>query len=264
MKYFQELVDIVSVLRSENGCDWDREQTYDTIKPHLTEESYEVIDTIVDKNFSSLKEELGDLMLQIILLSQIAKEDNYFSIEDVLKGINKKLIRRHPHIFADSNANGSKEILNQWERIKAEERKEKNKEKESILSGVPKSIPAMNAAYRLMDKAAHIGFEYKNIDDSLSKVKEEFLEMVEAYNEAKLSGDKEHLEEEIGDLIMTVIDFARMNKIDAEGALLKTNKKFTRRFNYIEKSAKESGKDIYSMTLEEMDTLWNEAKKKGN
>lgn len=249
---FDKLLDIVNTLRSENGCDWDKEQTFDTIKPYITEESYELIDAINNKDFDNIKEELGDLMLQIILLSQIAKENKLFTIDNVLREINEKLIRRHPHVFGDTILKGSKNVLKQWESIK----KSENKERKSILDGIPKSLPTMNVAYKLMDRAARVGFEYKNVADAFDKIKEEFEEMKEAFD----SNDKEHLEEELGDLMMTIIDFARMNNINPDSALSKTNKKFIRRFTYIENKASTLNKKLECMTLEEMDNIWCECK----
>ena len=250
---FDKLLDIVNTLRGENGCDWDKEQTFDTIKLHITEESYELIDAINNKDFNNIKEELGDLMLQILLISQIAKEDKLFAIDDVLNEINEKLIRRHPHVFGDTVLKGSKNVLKQWETIKKSEKEERK----SILDGIPKSLPTMNTAYKLMEKAARVGFEYKNVADSFDKIREEFNEAEEAFN----SNDKEHLEEELGDLMMTIIDFARMNNINPDSALSKTNKKFIRRFQYIENKANALNKTLESMTLEEMDSIWCECKR---
>lgn len=259
-----KLLSIVEILRGEGGCNWDREQTFDTIKNTLVEECFETVDAILKKDYENLKEELGDLLLQIVFLSQMAKENNYFSMEDTAKSINEKLIHRHPHIFSESNAKSTKEILAQWEERKAKERKQKNKEG-SILSSIPKSMPAMNKAIRLMEKASHVGFEYENVDDSLLKVKEEFDEVTEAFNnlvrDNNNTTNKEHLEEEVGDLIMTIIDFARMNKINADNALNIANEKFIRRFSYIEEKAKEEDKELTSLSLFEMDNLWKEAKK---
>lgn len=249
---FNKLLSIISTLRGENGCDWDKEQTFDTIKPYVIEETYELIDAINNKDFSNIKEELGDLMLQVVLLSQIAKENELFTINDVLNDINDKLIRRHPHVFGDTTLKGSKNVLKQWETIK----KSENKERKSILDGIPNSLPTMNKSYKLMDRAARVGFEYKNTTDSFNKIKEEFDEMKEAFE----SNDKAHLEEELGDLIMTIIDFARMNNINPDSALSRTNKKFMRRFSYIENKASSLNKKLDDMTLEEMDSIWNECK----
>ena len=254
MENFNKLLDIITILRSENGCNWDKEQTYDSLKPCIIEETYEVVDAINNKDLTNLREELGDLMLQIVFLSQLAKEDNAFTIDDVLREINDKLIRRHPHIFEDSEDLDSKEVLKQWEEIK---NKEKQADRKSILDGIPKSMPQINRAYKLMSKASRVGFEYASIEDSFEKINEELRETKEAFE----SKNKEHLEEEIGDLIMTIIDFARMNNIDTESALAKINAKFERRFQYIEKRAAEISKEIKNMSLEEMDFFWNECKK---
>lgn len=255
MQEFDRLIQIMKTLRSENGCDWDREQTHESIKPCLIEETYEVADAIIKKDRKNLKEELGDLLLQIIFLSRLSEEEGAFSIEDVVKGINEKLIRRHPHVFGESSAKGSKEILKQWEKIKSEEKRER-KDK-SVLDGIPKSMPPISKAYKLMDKAARVGFEYHNVMDAYAKIEEETAELKEAY----LENDLPHAEEELGDLLMVIIDFARYIKIDPETALHKTNEKFIRRFSYVERKAKEAGKELTEMTLEEMDAFWNLCKR---
>lgn len=258
MKSFDELISIMERLRSKNGCAWDMEQTYDSLKPYLIEESYEVIDAIIENDKINLKEELGDLIMLIVFFSQIAKEDNCFTIDDVLTNINEKLVRRHPHVFSTSEVSTTKEILKQWEDIKNVERKENSKEQKSIFDGIPKSLPTISKSFKLMDRASRVGFEYANIDDSINKIKEEFDEVKEAY----IENDLNHLEEEIGDFLMTIIDFARMNKIDPDSALAKANKKFIRRFSYIEENARNGNRSLKNMTLDEMDILWNECKEK--
>lgn len=258
MKSFDDLIYIMERLRGEGGCSWDKEQTYESLRPYLIEESYEVVDAIIEHDMNNLKEELGDLIMHIVFLSQMAKEDNIFNIDDVLRGINEKLVRRHPHVFKENKSITTEEILEQWENIKIDERKSSSKERKSILEGIPSALPAMLTSFKLMDRASRVGFEYENTFDSMLKIEEEFNEVKEAYKE----GNKEHLEEEIGDLFMTIIDFARMNKIDPESALSKTNKKFIRRFGYIEKEAAKMNKTIQNMTLKEMDDLWNECKEK--
>ena len=261
MKSFEELISIVKKLRGENGCAWDRVQTFDSLIPCFLEEAYEVVEAINNKDYENIKEELGDILLHVVFFSELANDENKFNIDEVIKNINEKLIRRHPHVFGESNIKDVDEILKQWDEIKKEEKAEKeNKNYKSVLDDIPNSLPVMERAYKLMKRAASVGFEYKNADDSLKKVEEEFLEVKESYNESKENNNKEHLEEEIGDLIMTILDFARMNKINPVNSLIKTNNKFIRRFNYVEEKANEQNKNLADMTLEEMDLLWNECK----
>lgn len=258
MKSFEELISIIKTLRGENGCAWDKVQTFDSLIPCFLEESYELIEAINNKDYENIKEELGDILLHIVFFSELAKDEYKFNIDDVCNNINEKLVRRHPHVFSDSNVNDIDGILKQWDKIKKEEKNIKDTEFHSVLDNIPKSMPIMEKSYKLMKKAACVGFEYENIDDSLLKIEEELQEVKEAYNDK----DKEHLEEEIGDLIMTVIDFSRMNKINPLNALIKVNEKFIKRFNYIEKYAYENNKNLEDMSLQEMDNLWNEYKKK--
>ena len=253
MKSFEELISVVKRLRGENGCAWDRVQTFDSLIPCFLEEAYEVVEAINNKDYENIKEELGDILLHVVFFSELANDEKKFNIDDVCKNINEKLIRRHPHVFGDSQVKDVNGILKQWEEIKKEEKKNNSK---SILDGIPKSLPIMEKSYKLMKKTASVGFEYEHIDDSLKKIEEELIEVKEAYNE----NDKEHLEEEIGDLIMTVLDFARMNKINPVNSLLRVNEKFRRRFQYIEDMSKKMNRSLESMSLEEMDNLWNECK----
>lgn len=264
MKSFEELISIVKRLRGENGCAWDKVQTFDSLIPCFLEESYEVVDGISKRDYQNIKEELGDVLLHIVFFSELANDENKFDIEEVIKNINQKLIRRHPHVFGESDIKDVDGILKQWDKIKKEEKaKKENKNYKSVLDDIPNSLPVMERAYKLMKKAAGVGFEYKNADDSLKKVEEEFFEVKEAYDEfcSDNENNKEHLEEEIGDLIMTTLDFARMNKINPVNSLIKANNKFIRRFNYVEEKANEKNKNLTDMTLEEMDFLWNECKK---
>ena len=264
MKSFEELISIVKRLRGENGCAWDKVQTFDSLIPCFLEEAYEVVDGISKRDYQNIKEELGDVLLHIVFFSELANDENKFDIEEVIKNINQKLIRRHPHVFGESDIKDVDGILKQWDKIKKEEKSEKeNKNYNRVLDDIPNSLPVMERAYKLMKKAAGVGFEYKNADDSLKKVEEEFFEVKEAYDEfcSDNENNKEHLEEEIGDLIMTTLDFARMNKINPVNSLIKANNKFIRRFNYVEEKANEKNKNLTDMTLEEMDFLWNECKK---
>jgi len=260
MQSFEELISIVKTLRGKNGCAWDKEQTFDSLIPCFLEESYEVVDGISKKDYKNIKEELGDVLLHIVFFSELANDENQFNIEEVIKNINQKLIRRHPHVFGESDVKDVDGILKQWDNIKKSEKEGKNYK--SVLDDIPNSLPVMEKAYKLMKRAAGVGFEYKNADDSLKKVEEEFIEVKEAYNKSKENNNKEHLEEEIGDLIMTILDFARMNKINPVNSLIKTNNKFIRRFNYVEENANSMNKNLQDMSLEEMDFLWNECKQK--
>ena len=257
MNSFEELISIIKTLRGENGCAWDKVQTFDSLIPCFLEESYELVEAINNKDYENIKEELGDVLLHVVFFSELAKDENKFNIDDVCKNINEKLIRRHPHVFGDSNVKDVQGILKQWDKIKKEEKNTDEESFKSVLDGIPKSLPIMEKSYKLMKKAASVGFEYKHTDDSLSKIDEELLEVKEAYKEQ----NKEHLEEEIGDLIMTVLDFARMNKINPVNSLIKVNEKFRRRFNYVEKRANDMNKNLEDMSLEEMDNFWNECKK---
>ena len=264
MKSFEELISIVKRLRGENGCAWDKVQTFDSLIPCFLEEAYEVVDGISKRDYQNIKEELGDVLLHIVFFSELANDENKFDIDEVIKNINQKLIRRHPHVFGESDIKDVEGILKQWDKIKKEEKAKKEKKNyKSVLDDIPNSLPVMERAYKLMKKAAGVGFEYKNADDSLKKVEEEFFEVKEAYDEfcSDNENNKEHLEEEIGDLIMTTLDFARMNKINPVNSLIKANNKFIRRFNYVEEKANEKNKNLTDMTLEEMDFLWNECKK---
>ena len=264
MKSFEELISIVKRLRGENGCAWDKVQTFDSLIPCFLEEAYEVVDGISKRDYQNIKEELGDVLLHIVFFSELANDENKFDIDEVIKNINQKLIRRHPHVFGESDIKDVDGILKQWDKIKKEEKAKKEKKNyKSVLDDIPNSLPVMERAYKLMKKAAGVGFEYKNANDSLKKVEEEFFEVKEAYDEfcSDNENNKEHLEEEIGDLIMTTLDFARMNKINPVNSLIKANNKFIRRFNYVEEKANEKNKKLTDMTLEEMDFLWNECKK---
>lgn len=257
MTSFDKLIDIIATLRGENGCDWDKEQTIESIKPCLIEETYEVVDAIMEKDKSALKEELGDLLLQVVFLSQICAEEGEFTIDDVANGISEKLIRRHPHVFGDSKASGSKEILSQWEDIKKEEQKDKGKERKSILDGVPTSLPEITKSIRMREKAARVGFEYEHVDDAFAKIEEELDEVRDAYK----NSTRDHKEEEIGDLLTVVLNFSRMLKIDPEIALHRSNNKFRSRFGYIEEAAAKMNKSVSDMTIAEMEELWQESKR---
>ncbi|WIF95674.1 nucleoside triphosphate pyrophosphohydrolase [Caminicella sporogenes] len=249
------LVSIMDRLRSKDGCPWDRKQTHETLRPYLIEEAYEVLEALDAKNMELLEEELGDLLLQIVFHSQIASENGYFDINDVIESICRKLINRHPHVFGDLKVDTAEKVLKNWEDIKREEKKEKSYT-ESLMR-IPKQLPALMKSYKVQEKAAKVGFDWDNIDGAMLKVKEELEELHKVYK----SGNVVATEEEIGDLIFAVVNVARFLKIRPELALNNTINKFIRRFNYMEEKARKSGLDLKEMTLEEMDKLWNEAKR---
>ena len=252
---FEDLVEILYVLRSPNGCPWDREQTHDSLKRYMLEECYEIIEAIENKDYDALCEELGDLLLQIVFHSQIAKENEYFDISDVVDGIVKKMIRRHPHVFEDKKAETADEVLDIWEKNKM---KEKNVESYTEnLKNVPMAMPALLRSLKVQEKAAEVGFDWDDVEGAIAKVKEELDEVLDAYKTQKNG----KILEEIGDLLFAVVNVARFLKVEPELALTKTTNKFITRFEYIEKNAYKFGKAIQELTLEEMDKLWEESKK---
>lgn len=250
MKNLEELINTVKTLRSENGCQWDREQTHQTLKPHMLEEAYEAVDAMDNNDMKHLKEELGDVLLQVLLHSQIADESNHFDIEDVAKELNDKLIRRHPHVFGDVNVNSTKEILDNWEQIKKEEKAHRT----SVMDGVSKSQSALMSAQKISKKAVKVGFEWPNAQTLYECIFSEIEEFKDACN----GSNKEHIEEEMGDIFFALVNLARWNKLDAEQALLKANKKFVKRFRKMEELAT---KPLEKYSFEEFDALWKQAKK---
>jgi XTP/dITP diphosphohydrolase len=245
---FQELADIMQKLRLE--CPWDREQTHDSIKGATIEETYELIESIDMKDYKEMKSELGDLLLHILFHSVIAKENNHFSIDEVIDTIKDKLIRRHPHVFGNVNVNSTEEIVKNWEEIKLTEGRD------SVLEGVPKNLPSLARAHRLQEKASKVGFDWEAKEDVWKKVIEEIDEM----HETEKVGDKAELEKELGDLFFALTNYARFLGINPENALRRTNDKFIARFNYVEKKIKETGKSLSDSTLQEMDKYWEESK----
>lgn len=252
MKYpqLERLIDILETLRSENGCAWDREQTHYSLKKNMIEEAYEAVDAIEDGDCEHLKEELGDVLLQVVLHSQIAKEDNEFTIEDVAKGISDKLVHRHPHVFGNVHVNGTKDILDNWEKLKAEEKKHRK----SAMDGISKAQSALMSAQKISKNAVKKGFEWPN---ELS-LWECFDSEVKEFKEALAKNDKENAEEELGDMLFATVNLARWNKIDAEQALLKANRKFMKRFRKMEELAI---KPMEEYSFDEFDRLWKQAKK---
>lgn len=244
------LLEVMDRLRKE--CPWDREQTFDTLRNNTIEETYELVDAITDKNMEGIKEELGDLLLHVVFYSKMGDEAGAFNYADVANGVCDKLIYRHPHVYGDIHADTPEEVKQNWELLKLR----KKQRKSGALGGVPQSLPAMVKAYRIGEKAAATGFDWQKREDVWQKVREELME-IDAEIEAQ---DKEHLTDELGDLFFALINACRLYGIDPEGALERTNKKFIRRFGYVERKAEEQGKSLRDLSLEEMDNYWDECK----
>tara|TARA_X000000950_G_scaffold39392_4_gene42311 strand:- start:7901 stop:8674 length:774 start_codon:yes stop_codon:yes gene_type:complete len=248
LKAFERLLDIMDELREK--CPWDRKQTFETLR-HLTiEETYELGDAILEKDNDEIKKELGDLLLHIVFYAKIGSENKAFDIGDVAHGISEKLISRHPHIYGDIKADDADQVAKNWESIKLKEGKK------SVLEGVPKSLPALVKAFRIQEKASGVGFDWSNTEGVLDKVKEELQELkAEVYQK-----NSTEIEAEFGDVLFSLINYARFLEINPESALERTNKKFIKRFNYIESKAIENGKSVNELSLDEMEAFWQEAK----
>jgi len=247
------LKQIVERLRSPDGCPWDREQTHASLKPHIIEECYELIDAIDDQDDQGMQEELGDVLLQVVLHAQMASEEGRFDFDSVAEVISEKLIRRHPHVFGDTKLATSDAVLKQWDAIKRGEKTDR----ESALDGVPSGLPGLARAQKMQSKAGRAGFDWPDAQGSLEKVKEEIREIEQA-------GTSEKLAEELGDLLFSVVNFARKSKLDAEELLQAANRKFSDRFRKMETLAASRGLNFSSLTLSEMDQLWNEVKQSGS
>ncbi len=255
MKEFDRLVEIIAKLRDpSDGCPWDLKQTHKSLVSGFIEELYETVEAIEDSNPKALQEELGDLMLHILLQSRIAEENREFTIVDALTGISDKLIRRHPHIFGDTEETDAGQVKVNWERIKKEEKK---RERESILDGTPLSMPALLVAHRVQEKAASTGFDWDSVEPIFDKINEEQEEIKEAVE----LGEQDKIEEEIGDLIFSAVNLARKLNVDSESALRVTINKFIRRFKQVEKIYSENGDKMYESTLEELDETWEQVKR---
>jgi len=252
-------------LRAPGGCPWDREQTFDTIKPFLLEETYEVMDAIDARDWPELAGELGDLLLQSVFFSQMAAEQSLFSIVDALDAINEKLIRRHPHVFGEQTAETAGDVRRIWGEVKAAEKSAKKQKGEhggGLLDSVPRALPALVEAQQLTSRAAHVGFDWDNPEQVLEKLHEELAEFDAARRRVlHEEAAQEELEGELGDMLFVLVNLARFVKVDPEQALRKTNAKFRRRFGYIERKLGEQGKSPEEATLAEMDALWEEAKR---
>ncbi len=255
---FEQLVSIMARLRAPGGCPWDREQTFDTIKPFLLEETYEVMDAIDAKQWPDLAEELGDLLLQVVFFSEMAEEAGHFNIEAPIDAINAKLIRRHPHVFADEVARTEGDVRKLWGEIKAGEKKEKGAAPSGLLDSVPRAVPALVEAQQIASRAAGQGFDWPNIREVLAKLDEERQEFERVMD----SGPHDHVEDEIGDLLFVIVNLARFVKVDPEQALRRTNAKFRKRFAHVEQGLAARGKQLKESSIDEMEELWQEAKRK--
>jgi MazG family protein len=296
-EHFERAVSIMAKLRGPGGCPWDREQTFDSIKPYTLEEAYEVLEAIDNRDWDELSGELGDLLLQVLFYSQMAQEENRFSIDDVLDRLSNKLIHRHPHVFGDVTAETSADVLRNWEALKAEEKKKrleagggksaKPHDPESVLAGVSSAMPALLEAHKLSSRAAHVGFDWPEIGGLFDKLDEEAEELKDELRQLPVSHGTEpalrdqatrgtggspvprdksekrrhRLEEEVGDLFFVLVNIARHLSVDPESALKKTNRKFRRRFHWIEERLRETGRGPQQATMEELESLWQEAKR---
>lgn len=255
---FAELVRVMGRLRAPGGCPWDRKQTFETIKSYLLEEAYEVMDAIDAQDWPGLREELGDLLLQPVFFAELANEQGLFSIADSLDEINRKLIRRHPHIFGDATADTAEDVKRRWDEIKKEEKAEqRGAGHASVLEEVPRSLPALLEAEKISQKAAAVGFEWPNISGVMEKLQEEASELASAREKQ----DQSEIEHELGDLLFTLVNLARFLKVDPEQALRKTNGRFRKRFGSVEHAIAAEGGAISETSLERMEELWQEAKR---
>ncbi len=259
MESFDRLAQIMAQLRAPDGCPWDRVQTHESLRPYLIEESAEVLDAIAEKNPRALCEELGDLLLQVVFHAQLAQEAGEFSLSDVCQGIGDKLVRRHPHVFGDAQADDADAVKPLWDAIKKQEKAERGETEtdESVLHGVASSLPALASALQISKKAAKVGFEWPNEDSVWDKVREEIDELQSARDEGE---SKERQAEELGDLLFSVVNIARWRKVDPETALRDVNLKFKKRFQAMETMARTGGRDLETLSPDEWDVMWNRAK----
>lgn len=249
------LEEIISILRGENGCAWDRKQTPQSLLPYLVEETYELYDAVESGDTEHTKEEMGDLLLQIYLHAEIARERKQFSVDDVARSIIDKIIRRHPHVFGDDDVTDADEVIHRWEKIKRKEKSNRG----SMLDGVPRHLPALLKAYRVQQKVSRIGFDWEHVDDAAAKLGEELDELKRAI----ASSDAEAIGEEAGDILFSIANVLRFMHVNPEEALQKATRKFSARFRHIEERALEMGRNLEDMSIDEMEALWQEAKNKG-
>jgi nucleoside triphosphate diphosphatase len=253
---FEELVRVMARLRGPDGCPWDREQTLLSLRTYLVEETYELLEAIDKADSKMLREELGDLLLEVVFLAQVCSEQGLFDIDDVAREIRDKLVRRHPHVFEDRPAGSPKEAIQRWEEIKNQEKRSAGGENHSVLDGVPAHLPALMRAHRLATKAGLAGFDWKGLDDLYPKLLEELAE----FREAADRGDRRAMEEELGDLLFMAANLARHAEVDPEMALQAANRKFSARFRRVEDEAARRGLVLGKASLEELDAIWNEVK----
>lgn len=253
---FETLVNLMARLRAPEGCPWDREQNFDTIRKYTLEETYEVLDAIDRRDWDDLRDELGDFLLQAVFYAQMAAEEQRFSISDSLDAINQKLVRRHPHIFAGETASTGDEVLRRWDQIKAEEKKAQTDKPQGLLDGVPRAMPALVEAQQIASRAAGVGFDWNNAEEVLEKLDEEVREL----NEARRAESADAMEDEIGDLLFVIVNLARFVKVDPEQALRRTNAKFRHRFGHIERRLGQQGRTVQGTPVSELEALWQEAK----
>jgi len=251
---FEQFQEIVAHLRAPDGCPWDREQTHLTLRKHLIEESYEALDALDSGNAEKMCEEFGDLLLQIVLNAQIASESKEFTMTDVIRGIHDKIVRRHPHVFGDVEVSGVGNVLQNWEKIKAEERESIGKTEKGLLDGLPAALPGLVQAQEMQNRAARVGFDWPEIEGVLEKINEEIGEIRSATNVDEFAS-------ELGDLFFSLVNLARWKGVDAESTLREANRKFKKRFASIENGAREMGRGLSDLSLEELESLWQSAKK---
>jgi MazG family protein len=261
---FDTLVEIMTTLRGPNGCPWDKQQDFSSLKPMLVEEVYEVLEAIDNQDYDGLAEELGDLLLHVIFHAQLGKEASQFDINTVIEKISDKLVRRHPHVFGNESASTPEEVIKNWEAIKAEEKAEKLKhrtpEQRSLLEGIPSKLPAIHEAHQISSRAARVGFDWPDIEGIFDKLQEEVQELREVISAAGDEMHRERLEDEIGDMLFVIVNIARYLKIDSESALKRANRKFKARFRYMEAELAKQGKSLEETPMEEMEALWQKAK----
>jgi tetrapyrrole methylase family protein/MazG family protein len=253
-RLFKELVEIIAKLRSEDGCPWDRQQTHDTLKPQLIEEAYEVIDAIDEKSDEKLGEELGDLLMQVLLNAQIAKDDGRFDICGVIEKISEKLKRRHPHVFGSVRVSDAQEVLRNWEIIKSRERG--NKDRKSLMDGIPLHLPNLMKAHKMQARASRVGFDWEKAEDVLQKVEEEIQELKTSMERCK----QRDIEEELGDILFSVVNLSKFLNVEPEEALRKSNAKFVRRFKQLEAEIAARGDNIDDYDLADLDKIWDSVK----
>jgi MazG family protein len=261
---FDRLVEIMATLRGPHGCPWDKEQDFNSLKPMLVEEVYEVLEAVENNDFDGLSEELGDLLLHVVFHAQLGKESGRFDIDTVLDKISEKLIRRHPHVFANEAASTSEEVIRNWETIKAQEKAQKLKDRSpaerSLLEGIPSKLPAIHEAHQISSRAARVGFDWPDIEGIFEKLQEEVSELREVIAAGNDERRRDRLEDEIGDMLFVIVNIARYLKIDSESALKRANRKFKVRFQFMESELAKAGRTLEQSSLEELEALWQRAK----